>query len=406
MPEFTLTLPAARLVVTHTQGLARQPEAPARKEDLLSMIQALGLLQIDTINIVARSPYLALFSRLGAYKPDWLDELLVERQIFEYWSHAACYLPAEDYPLHRRLCIEGQHGWMSPAWYEANRAVVDGVLDHIRANGPARSADFERSDGKKGSWWDWKVEKRALEYWFARGELMTTRRHNFQRVYDLRERVRPDWDDRAAPPLEDVERELALKAVRALGVAKAGWVGDYFRRSRRATPALVRRLAEEGLLLEVEIAGWDEPLYAHPALRPLLAAAEAGSLQADRTTLLTPFDLIVCDRSRAREFFDFDFSIECYLPAPKRKYGYFLLPILHRGALVGRLDAKAHRKEKLFEVKALFLEPSVQPDEELAAALAGALRECAEWHGASAAIVRRCEPEGFLPLLQSAITKP
>ena len=403
MTEYTLTPSAARQVVTHVQGLARQPQAPARKEDLLTTIQALGLLQIDTINIVARSPYLAMFSRLGAYKPAWLDELLVEGRIFEYWAHAACFLPAEDYPLHRRLCIEGQHGWFSPEWVEANRAAVDGVLAHIRANGPARSADFERSDGKKGSWWDWKVEKRGLEYWFARGELMTARRQSFQRVYDLRERVRPDWDDRDAPPLEDVERELTLKAVRSLGIAKAGWVGDYFRRSRRATPALVRQLAADGLLLEVGVAGWDEPLYAHPDRRPLLADAEAGRLQAERTALLSPFDSLVWDRTRTRELFDFDFSIECYLPAPKRKYGYFLLPILHRGALVGRLDAKAHRKEKLFEVKALYLEPSVRPDEELAGALAGALRDCAAWHGATDLVVRRCEPEGFLPLLLNQI---
>ena len=400
MPAFELTLPAARLAMTHVLGLAEAPRRPARKEDVLRAIQSLGLLQIDTINIVARSPYLALFSRLGAYKPAWLDELLAEGRIFEYWSHAACFLPAEDYPLHRRLCLDGLYTWYSADWLAENRAAVDGVMAHIRENGAARSADFERSDGKKGTWWDWKVEKRALEYWFGRGELMTARRQNFQRVYDLRERVRPGWDDAGTPARETVERELALKAVFALGAAKADWVGDFFRRPRRETAALVARLAAEGLLDVGRVEGWDEPFYAHPERRALLADAAALGLAADRTTLLTPFDPLVWHRERARAMFDFDYSIECYLPAPKRKYGYFCLPLLHRGALVGRLDAKAHRKEKLFEGITLYLEPSAPAGAELASALAGALRECAAWHGAEQVVVRRAEPEGFLPLLQ------
>jgi len=165
----------------------------------------------------------------------------------------------------------------------------------------------------------------------------------------------------------------------------------------------VARLAAEGALVEVGVEGWDGTLYAHADLRPLLQEAEAGRLRAERTTLLTPFDPLVSYRDRAREVFGFDFSIECYLPAVKRKYGYFLLPILHRGELVGRLDAKAHRKEKRFEVIALYLEPWVEANDELAAALAEALRECAGWHGAPEVVVRRCEPEGFGPLLQRAL---
>jgi uncharacterized protein len=404
MAQYHLSLSAARQVVTNAQQLANHPGRPACKDDLYQVIHALGALQIDTINIVARSPYLALFSRLGVYNPAWLDELLVEGKIFEYWAHAACFLPDPDFPLHRRLCLEGHRGWFSDAWYQADRMTVDGVLDHIRASGPARSVDFERADGKKGTWWDWKIEKQALEFWFACGELMVARRQNFQRVYDLRERVRPDWDDRQAPPLEEVERELTLKAVRAMGIVRSGWVWDYFRRSKKMTPQLVRELASDGLLLEVAVEGWNEPAYAHPESRPLLAEAESGRLHATRTTLLSPFDSLVWDRDRALELFGFNYSIECYLPVSKRKYGYFLLPILHQGELIGRLDAKAHRKEKLFEVKSLYLEPSVRVDEELANALAGALRECGEWHGASEVVVKRSEPEIFTGLLNSRLT--
>jgi hypothetical protein len=404
MPEYTLSLPAARLVQTHTLGLAQGPTQPAQKSDVEAVIRNLGLLQIDTIHIVARSPYLALFSRLGSYPSVWLDELLAEGRIFEYWAHAACFLPIDDYPLHRSLCLAGAQGWFSDAWYHNNREAIDGVLEHIRQHGAARSIDFERQDGKSGTWWDWKIEKQALEFWFARGVLMSARRHNFQRVYDLRERVLPDWDDSKAPAAAQTETELALRSVRALGLARPEWVADYFRRSRRDTPALVRSLARDGRLIEVAVEGWDTPYVAHPDRRECLARAEAGRLSAVRTTLLTPFDPLVWDRTRARELFNFDYTIECYLPAAKRKYGYFILPILHKGELVGRLDAKAHRKEKRFEVIALYLEPGTDPSAELAADIAAALRECAGWHAAPEVTLGRVDPPIFGDLLQAALT--
>ena len=156
---------------------------------------------------------------------------------------------------------------------------------------------------------------------------------------------------------------------------------------------------EEGLLLKLKVDGWEEPIFAHPERLALLEAAEDGRLNASHTTLLSPFDSLIWHRARMRELFDFDFTIECYLPASKRKYGYFLLPILHRGRLVGRLDAKAHRKEGLFEVRGLFLEPGATADEELGAALGQALRECAAWHATPEVVVRSCEPAGFLAVL-------
>jgi uncharacterized protein len=399
MPDFVLSPSAARLVGVSAQGLLEAPARPAQKADVFQTIRELSALQIDTINVVARSPYLALFSRLGAYAPAWLDELLSEGQIFEYWAHAACFLPSEDYPFHRRMMLDGGRSWFSDEWRQENREVVDGVLETIRANGETRSADFERSDGRKGGWWDWKLEKRALEYWFGKGDLMVARRKNFQRIYDLNSRVKPDWDDSLAPAHEESQRALILKAVRALGVAKIGWVADYFRLNGRETLPRVRALHEEGRLLKLKVEGWEEPVYAHPDRRELIEAAQAGRLTPTRTTLLSPFDSLIWHRVRMRELFDYDFTIECYLPAAKRKYGYFLLPILHRGQLVGRLDAKAYRKEKLFEVRGLFLEPGVPADEELGAAVGRALRECAAWHGTPELVVRRCEPAGFLPLL-------
>jgi uncharacterized protein YcaQ len=254
------------------------------------------------------------------------------------------------------------------------------VLARVREQGEVRSAHFERTDGRKGGWWEWKPEKSALECLFSTGELMIARRENFHRVYDLRERVLPDWDDAYAPPLPEVHRMLALNAVRALGVTKAAWVPDYFRTAKRGIDALLEGLAEEGALAQVEVEGWEMPAYIHRDNLQLAADIISGRIELQVTTLLSPFDPIVWDRTRAAALFGFDYRIETYTPAAKRRYGYFSLPILWRDELVGRLDAKAHRKEGRFEVRTLHLEEGVPASTELAADLAAALQACARWH--------------------------
>ncbi|HYJ79839.1 MAG TPA: crosslink repair DNA glycosylase YcaQ family protein, partial [Longimicrobiaceae bacterium] len=187
-------------------------------------------------------------------------------------------------------------------------------------------------------------------------------------------------------------RALALAAVRALGIAKAKWVADYFRMGKKDTPAVVRALAEEGALLPATVEGWKEPAFVHPDHQALAAAAAAGEVKPVLTTLLSPFDPVVWDRARALELFGFDYRLECYTPAPKRRYGYFTLPILRRGALVGRLDAKAHRRDGVFEVRSLHLEPGVRVSDRFVLDVAGAIRECAAWHGTPRVAVVRSDP--------------
>lgn len=395
----------ARVLMLAAQGLCSRPARKATKRDVLSMIRRMSVLQIDTIHVVARSPYLVLWSRLGEYDPLWLDELLAEGAIFEYWAHEACFLPVEDYKLYRHRMLDAETlGWKySRAWVEAHRGEVDQLLKHIRTRGAVRAADFKRSDGKAGGWWEWKTEKRALESLFTAGELMIARRRNFQRVYDLRERVLPGWNDTLLPPLEEVRRELALKAVRALGLTTARWVSDYFRTGKRETLTLVNALAGEGALLSVEVEGWKEPAFVHPDNRQLLKAASEGRIEPELTTLLSPFDPLVWDRERARALFNFDYKLECYTPAPLRRYGYFTLPILRRGALVGRLDAKAHRKQGVFEIKSLHLEPGARGTGELIKDLAAALCECAAWHKTPEVIVQQSEPAGIAARLQKTV---
>lgn len=398
-PE-TISLSTARNLMLTAQGLAQPPDRPADKEDVLALIRRMGYLQIDTINVVARSPYLVLWSRLGDYTCEWLDELLEEGDIFEYWSHAMCFLPIEDYPLYRRSMLDGTRGWSGVSeWVDEHAEVVEMVIDRIQQEGGMRSVDFKNNHKPAGGWWNWKDEKVALECLFIQGDLMIARRQSFQRVYDMRSRVLPGWDDGPnainVPSEEDVLRTLTLRTVQALGVAHASWVPDYFRLPKTSNTDRLEALAEEGQLQRVEIEGLAGPAYMHPE------AVFTGT--PNYTTVLSPFDPIVSDRQRLKDLFDYDYKIECYTPAHKRSFGYFTLPILHNGELVGRLDPKAHRAKGKFEVKALALEPGVEPSDALINELASALRGLAAWHGAPELVITRSEPADLADRLMAEI---
>jgi len=393
----TLSQDAVRGLLIAAQGLQRRPPMTANKADVRRMIRQLHVLQIDTIHVVARSPYLVLWSRLGDYDLRWLDELLAEGALFEYWSHAACFLPIEDYPLYRRLMLTRltwqERRWRP--WMEEHSDLIERLLAQISASGPVRSADFERPGRVSSGWWDWKDEKTALEGLWMRGDLMVARRHNFQRVYDLRERVLPEWNDDRTPSLEAAYETFVLNTVKALGVAKAAWIADYFRLYKTVAKPVIDRLARRGELQTVQVEGWDEPCYFHSDQLDAIEAAASGQIPVSKTALLSPFDPLVWDRARAQELFAFIYQIECYTPASRRMYGYFTLPILYNNALIGRLDPKAHRKEGVFEVKALHLEPGVVVDDAVVAAVKGALHDCAAWHKTPHVIVRASTEPGL-----------
>jgi uncharacterized protein len=396
MPNLRLSIPAARSLMLAAQGLLEPIQTPATKPDVLDAIRRMGALQIDTIHVVARSPFFVLWSRLGAYDPRWLTELLAAGQLFEYWAHAASFLPAEEYPFFRRRMFSPPPDWRDPGpWLTEHPDLAQLVLERITHEGPLRSADFENPRANPGGWWNWKEEKLALEFLLTAGRLMVARRDNFQRVYDLSERVRPGWDDAQTPSEEAVFRHLALKTVDCLGVALAGWIPDYFRLPKARIAPLVTQLAEQGELLPIEIEGWEQAAYITPARLELAEQAAAGELVPQRVTLLSPFDPLIWDRARTRQLFGFDFSIECYLPAEKRRYGYFSLPILRGGTLVGRLDAKAHRTDGIFEVRSLFLEDGTPESEQLWTDLAGALASCAGWHATPRVVLPVSAPGGL-----------
>ncbi len=382
-PLPTLTAAQVRLIHLAAQGLLTRPARVARPKDVLATVRRMALLQLDTIHVVARSHHLVLHARLGDYQPEWLDELLAGGAIFETWAHEACLAPVEDHGLHRRLLSTSQHWAVRRARGSLadEREGMTALLEEVRRRGPVKTSDFTSERPRHTGWWGWKREKEWLEAWLALGELMVARREKFQRVYDLTERVLPAAASRTPPDEAEARLTVIEKSVRALGVTQARWVHDYFRTRPRLTRGDLRPLVEAGRLLEVRVRGWKTPGFVHRDHAALLRRAADGKLEATHTALLSPFDPVVWDRERALAMFGFDYRLECYVPARKRRHGYFALPVLRRGALVGRLDAKAHRARGVFEVKALHLEPGMEAGPALLGDLADAITSSARWHG-------------------------
>ncbi|MFW0974712.1 winged helix-turn-helix domain-containing protein [Leclercia pneumoniae] len=380
-----LTLSAARHLHLSAQGLLKKPRRRAKPTDILPAIQRMSLLQIDTINIVARSPYLVLFSRLGAYSPEWLDNALSNGELMEYWAHEACFLPRSDFALVRhRMRAPDKMGWKyRKEWMEQHAQEIKALTEHIQQNGPVRSADFEHPRKGASGWWEWKPHKRHLEGLFTAGEVMVIARRNFQRVYDLTHRVMPHWDDERDMLSQSAAEAIMLEnSARSLGIFRPQWLADYYRLRQPALAPLMQEWQAQQRIIPVEVESLGA-MWLHSDLLPELELALAGKLTATHSAVLSPFDPVVWDRKRAEQFFDFSYRLECYTPAPKRQYGYFVLPLLHKGQLVGRMDAKMHRKAGELEIISLYLEEGTRVTAGLEKGLRAAITEFAAWQGAT-----------------------
>ena len=394
-----LTQAAVRTAMLAAQGLLAPPALPASKEALLACIKQMGYLQIDTIQAVRRSQYLVLWSRLGAYDPAWLDELHAAGSLFEYYAHALCYLPVEDYPVFRGLMLYDDHtgnDWHD--WSETHQEMIQHVRSIIDQSGPVCSADFDSATISTG-WGDVKQEKLALSRLFSTGEVMITHRNGFRRYYDLRERVLPEWDDNQAMDRATAYEALVLRAVKALGVATQNWIASYYYLKKTGLAEILAGMVNKGHIRQVQVADGDLPAYFHPDNEAMIKAAVNGDLEPAHTTLLSPFDPLVSDRERALALFGFDYRMESYTPAKDRQYGYFCLPILHRGKLVGRLDPKAHRKDKRMAIKQIYLEPGVPIDDDLTHALKHTLAAFSSWHGMTVHEIIETDPPALLEAL-------
>jgi uncharacterized protein YcaQ len=399
-------LSAARTLAVYTQGLAaaNQADTTPKSADIQNIVERLSCVQLDTLNLVQRSHYLVLWSRLGSYAPADFDELLYspeKRLLFEGWQRVASIIPMKDYryqlPRMERMRKNHSEGFLK--WFDREgHELMDMVMERVRKEGALRAADFEYHGPRRGSWWDWKPAKTALEYLFAFGELMITKRINFQRVYDLSERVLPEWVDTTAPAMEQRDRYWIEKAALALGISQPNQLIGYNYFQRRPVQAVLEALVKERVLLTVEFlledGGKDYYLVHRDNLGVLQRIAD-GAIRAERTTFLSPFDNLFWAPRRDEQLWGFRQRLEAYTPAAKRVWGYFCLPILHHERLVGRFDPKMERKEGILRIKAIYLENGIEPNEELTSGVANVMRDFMEFHKAQELVIEKSSPMEF-----------
>lgn len=386
----TLTQSEARRIALHAQGFAGKRPGHLGPERLLRLADRLGAFQIDSVNVLVRSHYLPAYSRLGPYPLGLLDRLAYKRRaLFEYWGHQASLMPVSFFPLFRH----SMQKWTRPPdpnrdsrgvrlykeWARDNRKSIVGVYREVDARGPLSAAELADPGERRGPWWGWSKGKVILEWLFRTGKVTVAARRNWERMYDLTERVLPP-EVVGAPAIkaEEARQRLVMIAARALGIATSDDIAFYFFFNKAEARKRVAQLVAEGLLKEVRVEGWRQAAYVPMGTRipkPFLGQA-----------LVSPFDSLVWERGRTRRLFDFDYRIEIYTPAPKRRHGYYVLPFLYGERLVGRLDLKADRKSATLIVPSVHVEANSDPGGILQA-MADELRLMAEWLGLGAVAV-------------------
>lgn len=367
------------------QGLARPRSEPLTRDSLERCVAGTGGLQLDSINVVERAHRLTLWSRFGAYDPAALDAWVYgERALFEYWSHAACLVARAHLPAWRRVMADykTRHtGWSG--WLRRNAKAVAAVEAEAAARGPLKGGDFARPKRKGGGWWNWDATAHALHYLWMSGRLGVASRVNFEKVYDRAERVLPPGEPLAAAEFPTWHLRTSLAAMGAATEKDLRMYMTFPRQKPAERAKALKSLLASGEAVPVALEGSQVRWYALAADLPELARAAQAPRPGEGTTLLSPFDSLLWHRERAKVLFGFDYKIEVYTPAPKRRYGYYVLPVLHEGRLVGRLDPKNHRDEKVLEVRTLHLEPGEAANADpILAGTAGALRSLAEHVGA------------------------
>ena len=382
--SYDISAAEARRIALAAQGFVDRPPTGAVDLRLIRRVLGrIGLLQIDSVNVLARTQYLPLFARLGPYSAHVLDSLAYERrELFEYWGHEASYLPVAMQPLFRWRMARAAAGeaWNGLVRISTERPeLVERIYHLVAERGPISAGGHEEREQRAGPWWGWSDSKRAFEWLFWTGRIAIANRKNFERQYDLPERVIPPAILTApTPSVEDAHRELIRISARAHGIGTVGDLADYFRLRNAEARARILELVECGELREVTVEGWPMPAYLDPA------AALPRRVRA--RALLSPFDPVVWERARTERLFNFFLRLEIYTPAPKRVFGYYVLPFLLGDELVGRVDLKADRKNRALLVHGAFAEAGQNPAH-VAAELAPELARMAGWLGLERVVI-------------------
>ena len=373
----SLSIADARRIALAAQGFdTARPKTKATQRHVDALIARLGVIQIDSVNVLVRSQELPLFARLGNHDRKAIPKATEAQKLFEYWGHEAAHLPVDLHPLFRWKMDAARTGkvqhWGLTSFYEENKAFVKRTLKHVATNGPTTSRELSTRTEKKGTWWDWDEAKVALEYLFLTGELMSRGRgSDFARIYDTPERVLPQRIIDAPTPSEhDARKQLLVRSAIAQGVATASDLADYYRQKLATVKPLIAELVEEGELREVAVDGWTEKAFVHRNAKL--------PKQLHATALLSPFDSLVWCRPRNERLFNFHYRIEIYTPKEKRKFGYYVLPFMMNGEMVGRVDLKADRANSKLLVHSVHTEKGVKRSS-INDALNTELRAMATW---------------------------
>ncbi len=424
----TISRKTARRMMLHAQLLDGKTKIKRGKAGIAQVVGHLGYVQIDTISVIERAHHHVLWTRVPGYQPEHLHRAhAIDQTVFEYWGHAASYLPMSDYRFYipmMRSFYDPKNSWFR-GWGEKYGSYLEPVRERIRAEGPLAARDFENPAGRKGpwwdstnhppiladpiglsqqekgSWWDWKPAKAALEQLFWRGELMIAERRGFERVYDLSERVLPAGTDTRVPSAEELGRFLVRRALNALGVASEKEIREYIRIGDKGlVAAAVQEMLSAGEIVCLRVEDTKGAAFALPAV------LERGSRLRARppvVRILSPFDNLAIFRPRLEERFGFDYAFESYVPKNKRNHGYFVLPILFGETMVGRLDPKADRVGKRLIIRRLAVEPLHAGTEGLLAALAAALASFARFNGCDRVVLHDVRPKKILTPLAHAL---
>jgi uncharacterized protein YcaQ len=408
MSFIDISLELACRLALNSQLLDGQAQLPEDKEGVAQIIDKLGYVQIDTIAVIERAHHHTLWTRHDNYDPEMLHELQAkDRRVFEYWGHAMSYVSMKDYRYYlprMRNFLDSKSNWAKERLEKAGHA-MEPVLERIRQEGPLSSIDFEPPPGKKGgTWWDWKPAKIALELLFWQGKLMISERRNFQKIYDLAERVLPEGVDTRYPDDEELGRFFVRRALSAYGVAQEREIRTYLQPEatrdsifqavgKDVISKSLRELIDSAEVIPLKIKEDQDTDYY--TLADKIDKAAKLKLKPSNVFLLSPFDNLIIQRDRTKRLFGFEYSLECYTPAAKRKYGYFVLPILWRDKLIGRVDSKAERKKKTLIIRNLVFEPEFNAFEEFLPLFVAKLKEFAQFNQCEKVVFEKVSPAGI-----------
>lgn len=403
-----VTLDHAKRFILDVQGL--RTDTPCKS--VMDVAYRIHNIQIDTISVVSRSHNLITFNRFPEYNEGSIWDYEKKGELFEYWSHSMCMMPLETYPFYawRRQFYPGNR---SKKWAIENKDIMDRVYQHVKNNGETNSASIGERKVDTTGWWDWKDEKYALEILYTTGKLMVAYRSGFQKYYDLTERVLPNHIDSEPMTNGEAAKFVIDSSLGSLGLGCYDDIRTYHNKlpsqelwkgRKEKIEAYLEQRISEGELEEVAIEGLDE--------RYFILASNINKLESDRqlsldnapVKMLTPFDNILRERGFAKRIWNFDYKIECYVPVPDRIYGYFVLPILDKNELVGRLDAKAHRKEGILEVKSLYLENEALYTSDGMERLQKGLVDFAKFHQCDTITIRKVTPRKYTSKIRAQLS--